>query len=403
MADSENVTHRWPCGPSSHVTRRTFLCASAATAGVLAAPAWLREARAATVVKLGHTQPLTGPSAAYGIRSRDGGAMAIKEINDAGGFADAKGNKYTIQVTEDDMANDSKQAVTLFRQHALDPQIVASVGPTNSVGYLSCVPAAEQLKLPLIGTGSGAPVKKWNVWAFRVNPVSKSAVPVVLRTVTKAEHVKRFAVIYDQTQDAQAGDAMICRDMKGELGYEVVAFEAFRTGDQDFSPQVSKIRNAKPDAVYIAAATGDGVKVASQVRSGGIDAPLVTGFGSFEDPVYWDGTNGAIKGGYTWLAQDIKSSSGKLRDWVDQYNKAFKLEATSFSTYGYDGVWTAVEAVKRAGSTDRAKVREVLAGIEFTSPIGTKITFKNPPEGENLTPSVTVIKVTGRGTYAVAS
>ncbi len=403
MNDRESATPHQHCDHRTPLSRRTFLRAAAATAGALAAPAWIRDAQAATVVKLGHTQPLTGPSAAYGIRSRDGGAMAIKEINDAGGFADANGNTYTMPVTEDDMANDPKQAVTLFRQHALDPQIIASIGPTNSVGYLPCVPVADQLKLPLVGTGSGAPVKKWNVWAFRVNPVSKSAVPVMLRAVTKTERVKRLAVIYDQTQDAQAGDAMICRDMKDKLGYELVAFEAFRTGDQDFSPQVSKIRTTKPDAVYIAAATGDGVKVASQVRSGGIEAPLVTGFGSFEDPVYWDGTNGAIKGGYTWLAQDIKSASGKLREWVDRYNKAFKLEATSFSTYGYDAVWTVVEAVKRAGSTDRAKVREVLAVLEFTSPIGTKISFKNPPEGENLTPSVTVIKVTGRGTYTVTS
>lgn len=403
MNDRESATPHQHCDHRTPLSRRTFLRAAAATAGALAAPAWIRDAQAATVVKLGHTQPLTGPSAAYGIRSRDGGAMAIKEINDAGGFADAKGNTYTMPVTEDDMVNDPKQAVTLFRQHALDPQIIASIGPTNSVGYLPCVPVADQLKLPLVGTGSGAPVKKWNVWAFRVNPVSKSAVPVMLRAVTKTERVKRLAVIYDQTQDAQAGDAMICRDMKDKLGYELVAFEAFRTGDQDFSPQVSKIRTTKPDAVYIAAATGDGVKVASQVRSGGIEAPLVTGFGSFEDPVYWDGTNGAIKGGYTWLAQDIKSASGKLREWVDRYNKAFKLEATSFSTYGYDAVWTVVEAVKRAGSTDRAKVREVLAVLEFTSPIGTKISFKNPPEGENLTPSVTVIKVTGRGTYTVTS
>ena len=59
----------------------------------------------------------------------------------------------------------------------------------------------------------------------------------------------------------------------GKLGYEIVAFEAFRAGDQDFSPQITKIRSLKPDAIYVAGATGDGIKVVSQIREAGIDKP----------------------------------------------------------------------------------------------------------------------------------
>ena len=76
-------------------------------------------------------------------------------------------------------------------------------------------------------------------------------------------------MIYDQTQDAQAGDAEVCKNMANELGYEVVAFEAFRTGDQDFSPQLATMRAAKPDAIYVAAATGDGVRATSQIKEMG--------------------------------------------------------------------------------------------------------------------------------------
>ena len=362
----------------------------------LFAPAIIGRAQAATKVRLGHTQPLTGPSASYGIRARDGALVAVKEIEVMGGFADGAGNKYTFDMTEDDMVNDPKQAVTLFRQHASDPSIVASMGPTNSVGFLPCIPIAGQLNCPLVGNGSGAPVKKWTDWAYRVNTVATTAFPAMMRVVVKEASVKRLAVIYDQTQDAQKGDADLSKKYASELGYEIVAFEAMRAGDQDFSPQLAKMRTTKPDAIYVAVPTGDGVKVVSQIRIFGMDQPLITGYDSFRDPVYWDGTNGGVKGGYTWLAQDVNSASGKLKAWVDNYNNTFDLEATSFSTYGYDAVWTVAECIRQTNGTDRGKIHGVLKSLEYVSPLGAKVSFKNPPHGNNLTPSVTVVQITGR-------
>ena len=394
--------------PRSHgagtITRRAFTAgAVAGAAGLVAMPGIIGRAQAATTVKLGHTQPLTGPSASYGIRARDGALVAIREIEAMGGFADENGAKYVFEMTEDDMVNDPKQAVTLFRQHALDPSVVASMGPTNSVGFLPCIPIAGQVGCPLVGNGSGAPVKKWNSWAYRVNTVAATAFPAMMRVVVKEANVKRLAVIYDQTQDAQKGDADLSEKLASELGYEIVAFEAMRAGDQDFSPQLAKIKANKPDAIYVACATGDGVKVVTQIRTFGMDQPLVTGYDSFRDPVYWDGTRGAVNGGYTWLAQDVNSAAGTLKEWVASYNGTFELEATSFSTYGYDAVWTVAECIRRTNGTDRNAIHEVLTDLEYTTPLGSRVTFKNPPHGNNLTPSVTVVQVTGRNESRVVT
>jgi branched-chain amino acid transport system substrate-binding protein len=390
-----------PASTVRSISRRKFVSMTATgVGGLVAAPAIVRYANAAMVVRLGQTEPLTGPSSPYGIRSRDGAQMAVDAINGPGGFADSKGTMYTIELRAEDMANDARQSVTLYRQLALDPEIKAAIGPTNSVGYVPVVPITGQLELVVVGE-AGAPVKRWTPWAFRVNPVGSTAIPIVLQKVVAKEHVKRLAVIYDQTQDAQAGDAEVCREMRSKLGYELVADEAFSAGDQDLSPQIAKIKNNKPDAIFVASTTGDGVKVSSQIRAAGIEVPLMTGYGAFQDPVYWDGTKGAIKGGYTWLAQDLKSATGALREWLDAYNKKNRLEATSFSTYGHDALMCIVECIKRAASTDRKKIQEVMASLDYKSPLGTHITFKNPPTGENLTPTVTVVQVTDRGSYVV--
>ena len=85
------------------ISRRSLAKGVAGGAALLFAPAIIGRAQAATMVKLGHTQPLTGPSASYGIRARDGALVAINEIKAMGGFADQKGNKYTFDMTEDDL------------------------------------------------------------------------------------------------------------------------------------------------------------------------------------------------------------------------------------------------------------------------------------------------------------
>ena len=387
------------------ISRRRFTQAAALGAGsVLFSPALLR-AQGTGVIKITNVQGITGPSAAYGIRSRDGALLALDDINKLG-FKDASGKSYTFEMNTVDMANDPRQAVTLFRQAAGDASVTATIGPANSVGFIAMVPVAAQLKMPMIDAGSGAPVKdkEWSPYACRVNPVSSTAIPVVLKKVVAKHGLKRIAVIYDQTQDAQAGDAEVVKTMAASLGYTVVAFEAFRTGDQDFSAQLSKIRSTKPDGIYIAATTGDGVKVTSQVVEAGIKLPMMTGFGSFQDPVYWDGTKGDIKGGYTFLAQDLQAPTPELKSFLDRYKARFtQYEATSFSTYGYDAVYTLYEAIKKAGSLDREKIAAALASLKITTPLGTNVTFNNPPDGNNNSPSVVVIQVNGRGTYEVVA
>ena len=71
-------------------------------------------AQSGGTIKVGHIQPLTGPSAAYGIRARDGAIIAIEEINAAGGWTDAKGAKYQFEMAVGDMANDQSRQSPCF-------------------------------------------------------------------------------------------------------------------------------------------------------------------------------------------------------------------------------------------------------------------------------------------------
>src|SRR5438093_1081184 len=280
----------------SAMTRWTPLLV--ATILSMTAPAFSQD----KVVHFSSINGQTGQSAAYGSKVIEGVNLAAKAINDAGGFADKCGARYKVKITTGDMANSREQAVSLLRQAAADASVLAVVAPSPSTGYVPMVPVAGQLKIPIIATGSAAPIKEWNPWAFRLNTVSKVAVPPLMRTLKAKFDVKRVAMVYDVTQDGQRGEAELIKNTAKDVGYEVVAFEAFRAGDNDFRPQPPKIKAAKPDWIGIYGATPELAKVVNQMAELGVKAEMITGFGTFNDPVAWDLTEGRVKGGYSWSA-----------------------------------------------------------------------------------------------------
>jgi branched-chain amino acid transport system substrate-binding protein len=344
----------------------------------------------------------TGQSAPYGGKVIEGVNLAGKVINETGGFTDRCGGKFKLKITTSDMANSREQAVSLLRQAAGDASVLAVVGPSPSTGYVPMVPVAAQLKVPIIATGSAAPIKEWNPWSFRINTVSKVAVPTFMRTLKTKFDIKRLALIYDVTQDGQRGEAEFIRNAAKDVGYDVVAFEAFRAGDNDFRPQLSKIKAAKPDWVGIYGATPELAKVVNQMAELGVKAEMLTGFGTFNDPVAWDLTEGKVKGGYSWsayfaLEDPARPEVGRM---VQAYKKEYGHDPTLYSFYGWDAVHVYVEAVKRScTNTDREKFRDALNTIDNLPALSGKATFKNPPEGENLTAAVIVNRTTGRGTF----
>jgi branched-chain amino acid transport system substrate-binding protein len=365
---------------------------------VVAAPAVAQE----KVVHFSSINGQTGQSAAYGSKVIEGVNLAAKVVNDAGGVADRCGGRYKVKVTTGDMANSREQAVSLLRQAAGDSTVLAVVGPSPSTGYVPMVPVAGQLKIPVIATGSAAPIKEWNPWAFRLNTTSKVAAPGMMKTLKGKLDIKHVALIYDVTQDGQRGEAELIRNSAKEIGYDVVAFEAFRAGDNDFRPQLSKIKASKADAIAIYGATPELAKVVNQMGELGIKANIVTGFGTFNDPVVWDLTEGKVKGGYSWSAYFALEDPARpdITKMVQIYKKEYGHDPTLYSFYGWDALNVYVEAAKRAcTATDREKFRQALNTIENFPTLSGKATFKNPPDGENLSAAVIVNQTTGRGTF----
>jgi len=356
------------------------------------------------VVHFFQDNALTGQAGTYGTRSVHGVELATKHINDAGGFTDTCGNKYTIKLSVWDMANSHEQAIAGLRKAADDPTVLAVLGSTPSTGFAAMEPVAGQVKMPVIATGSAVPIKKWNPYAFRVTIATPVAAPYFLKTFKEVFHPKRVAIIYDITQDAQRAEAELIRDLAGKFSLEIVAFEAFRANDTDFRAQLTTIKGTTPEWLGVYGAIPEGSKIINQMEELGLlgKMNIFTGYGVFQDPTYWDLTNGKTKGAVNWaVAFNLASSDPLMQKVVADY-KSFPEEPTIYSVYGYQALQAAVDAVKRAcTATDREKFRDALADTKLEA-LGGSVAFHNPraePNGENQGGRAIISRITGRDSY----
>jgi branched-chain amino acid transport system substrate-binding protein len=375
-------------------------CTTPPAAAPPAAQPSAQPAAAGSVLTLAGINALTGPSAAPGIRTQHGAELAVKDVNDAGGLKDNCGNTYSVRITEQDMGNDRNQAIALLRGDGDDSSVLAVVGPTPSVGLVPMVPVAGEIKMPVIGQGV-APIPEWNIYSYR-STTPRNTADLAMMTRLHNLGMQKLALIYDQAQDAEAASAQAIQDAASSIGYTVVDAEAFRSNDQDFSTQLTKIKASGAPWLGVLAAPGDMGKIARQIRDLGIDATLFASSGNFQDPVVWDTSSGAIVGGYTWSTFDFQSADPKVQQFLGEYKQNFPDDATLQSVWGYDAAQVAMDAAKRAcTNTDRTKFAMTLGNTSNFQGLGGRITFKNPPDGENQSPDIIITKTTGRGTYEI--
>jgi branched-chain amino acid transport system substrate-binding protein len=348
---------------------------------------------------------LTGQSAPFGKRTTDAVKLLAQQVNAAGGLKDNCGNTYNVNINAQDMANDPAQAVTLARSAASDSSVLGIIGPTASVGYVPIVPVAGQLKIPVIGTGTGALIAAWNPYAYRVNVVSSVATPLMLKYLEDTFHFKRLAIIYDIMNDSYKDEATQTQSLGSKLGYQVVSFQSFRTGDTSLQAQLTAIKAANPDWIAYEEPGDDLSRALNQSADLGLgNLPKSTGYDGFDNPSVWDVTKGKAVNGYSWTAAtSVNSTDPAIVKYVADYKTALSDDATIYSLYGHDGLALALDAVKRAcTSTDRNKFNNALRSTTNFKGLATTISFSKA-NGENQSAKISVIQTTARATSKVVS
>lgn len=331
-------------------------------------------------IKVGLIVELTGDMPGVGASSKNAAQLAVNEQNSAGGIS-IGGKPYQIELVVEDNASKAEQSVAAVNKLITQDNVLAIVGPNASLGAIPAAEIAEYNKTLLITPWSTNPkttldttTGKPKDYVFRACYTDPFEGRVLARFVLEKLKAKKVAVLYDVASEAPKSQADLFRLTFEELGGKTVAFETYTTGDRDFSAQLTKIKSANPDVIFLPAYYNDVGLIAQQAHRAGITQPLV-GSDAWSSPELIKLSNGTVEGDYfaNHYASDIATPTAKK--FIDAYTKQYGNIPDDVAALTYDSMGLLFEAIKKSPSLDRKVVRDSLATLANYSGVTGNIQF----------------------------
>ncbi|MCR5171989.1 MAG: ABC transporter substrate-binding protein [Treponema sp.] len=306
------------------------------------------------VIKVGSIGPLSGPVAVYGVECKNGIELAVEEINAAGGV----NGKMLKVVAEDDEGNPEK-SVSAYKKLTTKDGIKLVIGSLTSGCTQAITQLAQAQKVLQIAPAATAPaITDAGNFIFRTCFIDPFQGTVGGKFSYETLGSRKAAVLYDIGNDYSVGLTDNFVATFESLGGKIVAKESYATGDKDFNAQLTKIKNAKPDVVYLPDYYGTVALIAKQLRAQGINTPIVGADG-------WDGMNNDNAGdevlnGFYSNHYATDSTEGAVQKFVEAFQAKYNKVPNAFAALGYDSVYMLKDAIAAAGSADSEAVRDAL-------------------------------------------
>ena len=305
-------------------------------------------------VKIGGIFPLSGQVAVYGVECKNGVDLAIEEINAAGGI----NGKPVVLVSEDDEGNPDK-TVNAFKKLSTKDGVKVVIGSLTSGCTQAITTLSQASKVVQIAPAATAPaITDAGDFIFRACFIDPFQGTVGGKFAAETLGKKRAAILYDIGNDYSVGLADNFKIAFTKAGGSIVSEESYATNDKDFNAQLTKIKNANPDVVYLPDYYGTVALIAKQLRAQGINVPMVGADG-------WDGlTSNAgdeVLGGYYSNHYAVDSTEPAVKKFVESFRAKYNKDPNSFAALGYDCVYLLRDAIVAAGAEDSIAVRDALA------------------------------------------
>ncbi len=323
------------------------------------------------VIKIGEFASLTGKEATFGISSHEGTVLAIEEINAAGGLL---GKKVEL-LTEDDLSKAGEPATVVNKLISRDG-VVAILGEVASSRSLEAAPICQENKIPMISPSSTNPkVTETGDFIFRVCFTDILQGKILASFAGKTLHAKKVAIFTDVKSDYSKGLAKYFKESFIAAGGQIAAELDFNGGDKDFKAQLTAIKSAAPDAVFVPGYYTDAALICIQAKQLGLTAPLFGGDGWESEDLVKIGKD-AVEGTYFSTHAAADSPDPRVKKFVEDYRKRFKGKTPdAMAMLGHDSAMILAAAIKQAGTTDGQKVRDALATTRDFEGVSGKITM----------------------------
>jgi len=348
-------------------------------------------------ILIGEYGSLTGSQATFGTSTHNGIIMAADEVNAAGGI---NGRKVKI-LTEDDQSK-AEEAATAVSKLISQNNVVAILGEVASSASLAAAPICQSNKVPMITPSSTNPeVTKKGHYIFRMCFTDDYQGHSMADYVGKTEAIKTAVILTDVKNDYSVALGRYFEERFTQHGGKIVARASYSNGDSDFRAQLTSIKPANPQILFVPGYYTDVGQIAQQARDLGISAPLVGGDG-WESPALIGIGGPALEGCYYGNHYFYADPAPVVRNFVDKYKQRYKASPDAMAALAYDAMHVLAEAMKRAKKLDGPTLRDAIAatkgysGVTGTinlgpdrNPIGKKLVIEEIKNGQ-LTLKATV-------------
>ena len=328
-------------------------------------------------IPIGLVYPATGRLADFALPIRRGFELALEEINNS------QPGDLSLKFIDVDDQSTIEGAVEAYNE-LIQAGVPIIFGPTTSGQAEAAFPIAEQNEVVAFSSSSNATgLSALGNFIFRAGLTTDILIPGGVRATHAKLGYQEVAIIYDETDSYSIDSYEKFRDTLTEIGIKVLTTETFQSTEitqddkPDFSDQLTRIKEAAPDAIFIAAQLPEQTGILIQGRQLGIPTtvPFIT---SLINDV--ENAGAAAEGAISFAGWISTADTPGNQAFVQKYRAAYASEPNAWTAQSYAAVYIVVAAIAEAQSTDPTAIRDALANTKnFDTVLGA---FSFNPDGD---------------------
>lgn len=316
-------------------------------------------------IKIGINAPLTGFAASDGESALNGAKLAVDQINKAGGV---DGRQVEL-VVYDDQAS-PKESVSIATKLIEKDKVVVGVSCSYSGATRAAAGVYQAAQVPFLSAYAIHPdITRAGDYVFRTSFIGEVQGRAGAKLVGDMLKKKR-AVLITLNNDFGKSLSAGFKQKAEEFGVEIVNEYSYSIKDRQFGPIVAKVKADQPDVIYATGYFFTAGPLVTQLRAAGVDATII-GQEGFDTQTFIDIAGPASEGVIITTSLGRDSKSPETQNFIEQYEKMFNHKTDMVAASGHTAVKVAIDAIKRAGTTDSAAVRDAIAKTNLVASTGT--------------------------------
>jgi branched-chain amino acid transport system substrate-binding protein len=319
----------------------------------------------AEAVKIGFNAPLTGFAAADGNSARIGAELAVEQANAEGGVD----GQLIELVVYDDQAS-PKSAVPIANKLIEKDQVPVAISGSYSGATRAASGVFQAAGVPYIAAYAVHPeITRAGDEVFRTSFVGEVQGRAGAKLVGETLGKKRVVLITLKNDFGQSLAAGF-KEKAADYGIDVVAEYEYGIKDRQFGAIVAKVKDDQPEAIYASGYFFTAAPLVSQLRSGGIDVPVI-GQEGYDSQKFIEIAQDAAEGVIITTSLDRDSESRATREFIEAFESKAGFKADMVAASAHTATNVAIAALREAGTTDRKAIRDAIAGLTLDASTGT--------------------------------